>query len=410
MNNSPVGWPGAVVPPQNAGSGWQRSSHGNSGYGWHGWPRHARLKPSPGSRLLSGAEGWWDAGVYSDSSRVWRNLGTAGPCANLVRDTVNPFVYLTPESTDYLWLLGKNNVSQSLTCTAPIDAVSYIAYDVSTTSISGAVTGGATFTFESAGKWTKVSLLDVATNVVAEFVTTDTDSFGYTDNYGVVWTISYPPSIGPQYTRPSIVRSRDKGGLPFFNMGAKNDGVNSKWECTTAGGVFDITSGNNMTVFAIVRHFTHAGTYGDYIGHGVRVPQVSDGTLLRWSLQVQYTASTSYTLAGGTCNGLTTVSANWASDTGGINKLGKRILLGMVVSSGGRSVSSYINSTSFGQATSALTTKGMQGIPGGGYLNIGGNVTSPSFRSSYEMYAAGFFRRALTPTELQTIADHYGCE
>lgn len=410
MNNSPVGWPGAVQPPQNAGSGWQRSSHGNSGYGWSAWPRHSRLKPSPGSRLLSGAEGWWDASVYSDSSRVWRNLGTAGPCANFVRSTVNPFIYLMPEGQDYLFLLGKNGVSQSLTCTAPVDAVSYIAYDVSNTSSSGAVTGGATFTFESAGRWTRVSLLDVGTNTVAEFVANDSANFGYTDVYGVAWTISYiPTSI--QYTRPAIVRTAAKGGLPFFSMGAKNDSAVSRWDCTTAGGTFDITSGNNMTVFAVVRQHGSAGLYGDYLSWAIRYPVGSDATTTRWSLSIGSISGYGYAGAYGGCNGLSTTTANWSADTAsGINKLGKRILVAMVVNSQGRSVNIYINTTPFGQSSSSTTTKGMQGITGGAHLSTGGNSVNSSQFSAFELYSLGFFRRALTPAELQTIVDHYGCE
>jgi len=412
MNNSPVGWPGSVQPPQNAGSGWQRSSHGNSGYGWAAWPRHSRLKPSPGSRLLSGAEGWWDASVYSDSSRVWRNLGTAGPCANFTRNTANPFIYLTPETQDYLYFLGKNNANEFLQCTAPVDAVSYIAYDVSNTSISGAVTGGATFTFESAGRWVKVSLLDINTAVVAEFVTNDTESFGYTDNYGVAWTISYNSTVS-NYVRPSIVRSIEKGGLPFFNMGAKNDNVSSRWECTTAGGTFDITSGNNMTVFAVVRHFAQAGVYGDYLAWSLKYPNGSDATNPRWSLSVAFpsTGQWSYGGAVGICNGLTTNVVNWSADLStGRNTLGKRILLAMVVNSQGRAVNIYINSTPYGQTTSATTTKGMQGVAGGGFLQTGGNSGNSSWAACFELYATGFFRRALTAAELQTIADHYGCE
>lgn len=409
MNNSPVGWPGAVMPPQNAASGWQRSSHGNSGYGWQGWPRHARLKPSPGSRLLSGAEAWWDASVYSPDSRTWRNLGMAGPCANLKRDTVNPFIYLTPDREDYLFLLGKNNVGQSVSCTAPVDAVSYIAYDVSGTSISGAVTGGSAFIFESAGKWTKISLLDVLTNVVGEFVVALTDTFGYTDTYGVDWTISYTSTIGTQYTKPAIVRTVDKGGLPFFNYGAKNDAVASKWDCTTAGGVFDITSGNTMTALAVTRVTGSLGQYGDWLSWGLKAPAGSTADNLKWSLSTGFITGVGYSAVVGNCNGMTTSPINLDATA---NKMGKKCLVSIVVYGAGRSVAVNVTGASGNITAGAATTytKGMQGVQGGSYFSSGSNMGNSAWYSNSEVYALAFFRRALTTAELQTIADHYGCE
>lgn len=409
MNNSPVGWPGAVMPPQNAASGWQRSSHGNSGYGWHGWPRHARLKPSPGSRLLSGAEGWWDASVYSPDSRTWRNLGMAGPCANLKRDTINPFIYLAPDREDYLFLLGKNNVGQSVSCTAPVDAVSYVAYDVSGTHISGVVTGGSAFIFESAGKWTKVSLLDTLTNVVAEFEVALTGTFGYTDTYGIDWLISYTSTIGTQYTKPAIVRTAERGGLPFFNYGAKNDAVYSRWDCTTAGGVFDITSGTNMTALAVTRVTGPMGIYGDWLSWGGRNPNISAVDNLRWSLNVSFLSGVSNGYIGvvGGCNGMTSTPINLDSTA---NKMGKRCLVSVVVSGAGRTITTNVTGASGNISTAATTTKSMQGIQGGSYLSSGANVSNASWAAVHEIYSLAFFRRALTTAELQTIADHYGCE
>ena len=309
-----------------------------------------------------------------------------------------------------LFLLGKNNVGQSVSCTAPVDAVSYIAYDVSGTSISGAVTGGSAFIFESAGKWTKISLLDVLTNVVGEFVVALTDTFGYTDVYRVAWTILYTSTIGTQYTKPAIVRTADKGGLPFFNYGAKNDAVNSRWDCVTAGGVFDITSGNNMTALAVTRVTGSLGIYGDWLSWGLKAPAGSTSDNVRWNLSTAFVSPGSvYLGVTGSCNGMTASNINL--DTGA-NKMGKRCLLSIVASGAGRSIAVNVTGAS-GNITAgaaATYTKGMQGVQGGGYLSSGANVSNSSWASTCEVYALAFFRRALTTAELQTIADHYGCE
>ena len=164
-------------------SGWPTPSYVKSPQGW-AWPTPqvthstpnfpvgvSRTINSAAEELLATAVAWWDTSKYVAGDRFLRNLGYGGPgldarLGSNINPNSNDPTYLPWNNFNYLFIPDSNS---SLTCVAPATAASYVAYRLDETTATGAVTGGATFTFSTSGSWTKIDLLDSSSTVVASF-------------------------------------------------------------------------------------------------------------------------------------------------------------------------------------------------------------------------------------------------
>lgn len=418
MNIPAVGWPGTDTPSRvpteggaSNGQGWQRSSHGNSGTAWQRWASGSMAQPHPGARVLNDAEGWWDADVY-DGGRLWRNLGTAGAAADLITspgsmpNTLPP--HIRPAGEPFLRLWGR--VAQSIACTAPATATSYAAYRLSSeasTPTTGAVTGGAAFAFAPSvfgASWTRVDLLDAGSNVVGQWTAAGTawngTTWGMTDGFAVVWTVTMNDS---GYTNAVLMPTAAQGGRACFAAGTPNTtGLPVSWQNYTAGHLFDVTSGQDMTALFVVTHPTANSIYADYMAYCSRPAIGSDTSVTRWYLDVGISGT--YVIIQPFVNGTAGTQYNWST----AGKTGVRFLYAMTTTRQGRSINQYINGTL--TATQQLSAS-MVGTQGGGVFNLmNRNMGNSSFNGLLGyFYAAAFFRRSVSANDLAAIAAYYGC-
>ena len=171
-------------------SGWATQNYVKTPDGWS-WPTAqvthsipdrplgvSRYPENAAEELLATAVAWWDTSKYVAGDRFLRNLGYGGSGldarlgSNILPNSNDP-TYLPWNNFNYLFLPDSNS---SLVCIAPATAASYIAYRLDGTTATGAVTGGTSFTFSTAGSWSQIDLLDSSSVVVASF-NANTDGF-----------------------------------------------------------------------------------------------------------------------------------------------------------------------------------------------------------------------------------------
>ena len=164
-------------------SGWSTASYVKTPDGWV-WPTpqvthsipdrplgSSRNVNSAAEELLATAVAWWDTSKYVAGDRFLRNLGYGGSGldarlgSSIVPNSNDP-TYLPWDGRNYLFIPDSNS---SLTCVAPATAASYEAYRLDGTVATGSVTGGAVFTFSTAGSWTRIDVLDSSSTIVAQF-------------------------------------------------------------------------------------------------------------------------------------------------------------------------------------------------------------------------------------------------
>jgi hypothetical protein len=169
MNRNPSGWATADYVKTPDGWSWatQQATHSVPDR-----PLGVSLYPeNPAEELLATAVAWWDTSKYVAGDRFLRNLGYGGSGLNArlgsnIAPNSNDPTYLPWNNFNYLFLPDSNS---SLVCIAPATAASYVAYSLDGTTATGAVTGGLSFTFSTAGSWTQIDLLDASSVVVASF-------------------------------------------------------------------------------------------------------------------------------------------------------------------------------------------------------------------------------------------------
>ncbi len=178
MNRNPSGWPTADYVKTPDGWAWPKQQVTRS---VPDRPLGVSLYPeNAAEELLATAVAWWDTSKYVPNDRFLRNLGYGGPGLNArlgssTTPNSNDPTYLPWQGVNYVFLPDS---SSSLTCVSPATAASYVAYELNGTTTTGAVTGGATFTFSTAGSWTQIDLLDASSVVVAS-MNSNTGTFVY---------------------------------------------------------------------------------------------------------------------------------------------------------------------------------------------------------------------------------------
>ena len=164
-------------------SGWPTASYVKTPDGW-AWPTAqathsipdrplgvSRYPENAAEELLATAVAWWDTSKYVAGDRFLRNLGYGGSGldarlgSNIAPNSNDP-TYLPWDGKNYLFIPDSNS---SLTCVAPATATSYEAYRLDGTVATGSVTGGAVFTFSTAGSWNRIDVLDSSSTIVAQF-------------------------------------------------------------------------------------------------------------------------------------------------------------------------------------------------------------------------------------------------
>jgi hypothetical protein len=156
--------------------------------------------PSTLGIVASGEDVFNDAVLWLDTARsvaaetTMVNYGKGGSALNATygssagADTNDPLL-LTHSGTNYLYLPGL--AGSSVSCTAPGTAVSYAATPVGGGGdTTGAATGGAAFTFSTAGSWSSVRLLNAGGSTVAQFTVNAGNQTALTDSFGVVWALN----------------------------------------------------------------------------------------------------------------------------------------------------------------------------------------------------------------------------
>ena len=181
--------------------------------------------------LLRTAILYVDAASAEVGSNTLVNLGTAGVSLDLQigstsgADTNDPLL-LTHTGVDYLYLPTGSSVG----CTAPATATGYKAYPLGGgAATTGAATGGAAFSFATAGSWLHIDLVDGSDVVVASFLPVDAFTPVYTDTLAVDWTITRPATG----LKASVVKSPhflfgpddwiEHADTPALDFGASDD-------------------------------------------------------------------------------------------------------------------------------------------------------------------------------------------
>lgn len=171
------------------------------------------------------------------------NLGTLGAAGNVAYTGT---VRLAPTTVAYVRLPGV--AGNTVACTAPALVTQFEAVPLGGgSSTTGAATGGAAFSFSTAGSWERVRLKNVGGDTLAEFVPpNDEGATGVTDAYSVAWTINR--STGATYKTEVVAPgtgSRLLNGTSDFGEVANLAGLNAS---------------DSFTVFALARQLANQPT------------------------------------------------------------------------------------------------------------------------------------------------------
>lgn len=355
-----------------------------------GWTFATKRAAPPAEELLSDAVGWWDVASYRAGDRFLRNRGTARDLLDMrlgssLEANSNDPTYLPVASVGYIYLSGA--AASTLTCTAPATATSFSAVPLSGAApTTGAATGGAAFTFSTAGSWTRVDLLDSTSAVVASF---DADKVAgsdttYTDTFAVAWSFTRPAG---NYLRTVVVPNNNNGGAPLMLCGL-DDRLEIPIQNTYQHQLLSVRAGEPLTAFVVARCWTVGGGQG-FFNKGTNNAAVGNpcwytrGSAGNWV----------YALSDGTTGN--------ASTSTGTNVVGAKKLHGFTIAN---QTIQALTSTVRGAATNAKEATDIYN-PGSRFIICGADGGNTS---DAEIFAAAIFRRALTNAEIATIATYYG--
>ncbi len=327
-----------------------------------------------GEDVLNDAVLWLDASRSVAGENTMVNYGKGGSALNAQygstggTDTNDPLL-LTHTGTNYLYLPGL--AGNSVSCTAPGTATSFAATPVAGGGdTTGAATGGAAFTFSTAGSWSSVRLLNAGGSTVAQFTITAGNQTGQTDGFGVVWTLNRASSGRKSV---AVVRPVLLFGTDDYREVADND-------------LLDFGAGESATFLAVVRHWNVATT-------NTAILDKRDGGTTGWDLQFR-TGSTTRALvnSGGTsANSSTAITSGpLLTLTGIVNRTAQT-----VAALNGTTSGSASSTTSVGTLSNALP------------LRIGRLSGAGSQYSDMELVAVAVFRRVLPTNETATVVARY---
>ena len=331
-----------------------------------------------GEDVLNDAVFWVDAARSSIVSGALSNLGTGGSALNAQFgnttgvDSFDPAL-LAHTGTNYLWLPGV--AGNSVTCTAPAAATSYAASPLGGgADTTGAATGGAAFTFNTAGSWTSVRLLNASLAVVAEFTVTAGSQTGQTDGYGVTWSLNRTTSgrKAVAVVRPTLLFGTDDyletADSPLLNFGASD----------------------SFTVVAVVRQWATPTSYGRFVDK-----KNGGGAGLGWSL-----SSNSTTNAPGEFIG---DGVNQQGQAGSTVSSGTQYVAGSVLDRTSQLLRVYTSNT----ASATVSTSAVGTLSNTLPMRIGCAASAQGSFADMELLAAAVWRRALNANEIATIVARY---
>lgn len=330
-----------------------------------------------GEDVLNDAVFWVDAGRSSIVTDALSNLGTGGSTLNArFGSTTSPDgfdpTYLTHTGTNYVYLSGV--AGNSVSCTAPATAVSFAATPLGGgADTTGAVTGGAAFTFSTVGSWTQVRLLNASSATVAQFTVTAADMTSMTDAYAVSWTVNRSTSgkKTATVTRPILLFGTDD----YLEV-ADND-------------LLDFGASDSFTVVAVVRQWATPTSFGRIIDKAV---VSSTG----WSMSNSGTSSGLY---GGISDGTTSASrSNLSTYT-----LGALRVSTLRINRTAQTLDTATNNTFSATASTSAVGSAVNALP----MRIGRMGDTGTGYQDFELVAAAVWRRALNANEIATIVARY---
>jgi hypothetical protein len=331
------------------------------------------LTPAPGEQLLKQAVWWIDAAHSGSTAAAAVNLGWGGSALNAAQGTVgNQPAKLDYAGTPYVYLPGI--AGNSVSCTAPAAATSYAAYPLGGgAATTGAATGGAAFTFQTAGSWIKVDLLTATSVVCASFLVTGGSQTAYTDGLGVVWAVN----------RSTAGRKAVCVVAPCWLFGTDD------YMEVPDNDLLDFALADSFTVVAAVRQWSTIPTDGQIVSK-----RNGDNAAAGWALSSITTANTvRMMILDGTLAPMATASLTLGSlSTLAGTRNGTTHVIGV-----------SINGATASTTTDTATTSQANALP----LRVGRySAGATTLYSDMEFVAAAIFRRALSATEVTVISDY----
>jgi phage tail-like protein len=330
--------------------------------------------------LLSTFPFWLDTGGAGLSVTILPNLGTTGSALDgtlLPNPAGSGPVGLEVEndfSSNYTYLAVSGS---SISCTAPASATTFSLLNADGTTDTGAVTGGAAFS-RTSGSPLYISLLNASSVEVARYITPLAGSAtGYTDPYGVVWTISRPTSgrkaaiVSPE--RPTLVLGTDD----YIEVANHAD--------------LNFTGSESFTFGVVYRQWATPVSGGVYMAKRTGVAGTTGWGLTSNGVLHEATA----TIAG---TGIVTA-------TGPASTAGELRLAGAIRNVGTDQLIPFLNGTLGTPVTDTSTTT----LTNSEVLRIGRYSGAGATYQDFEFIAAFVARRVLTQAELATIAAYYRC-
>ena len=332
-----------------------------------------------GEDVLNDAVFWVDAGRSSIVTDALSNLGTGGSALNArFGSTTSPDAfdptYLTHTGTNYIYLSGV--AGNSVSCTAPAAAVSFAATPLAGgADTTGAVTGGASFTFSTAGSWTTVRLLNASSAIVAQFTVTAADMTGMTDAYAVTWAVnrSTAGKKTATVTRPILLFGTDDY-LEVPDNDLLDFGASDSFTVAWIGRQWTSTAGSFRTMIAKM------SSLGTTEGWAVM------GSTLDQSTQFRTRDASAQVLAGSLTNTAGSRLALIATRNGNVHTLNK--------------------AENGGAVSQATTTSTALDLANATTVRLGANTTAGQVWEG-ELVAAAVWRRALNANEIATIVARY---
>lgn len=330
-----------------------------------------------GEDVLNDAVFWVDAGRSSVVTDSLSNLGTGGSALNArFGSTTSPDAFdptlLTHSGTNYVYLTGV--AGNSVSCTAPATATSYAATPLGGgADTTGAVTGGAAFTFSTAGSWSTVRLLNASSATVAQFTVTAADMTGMTDAYSVAWTVNRSTAGKKTAT---VAQSTLLFGTDDYLEVADND-------------LLDFGASDSFTVVAVVRQWATPTSFG-------RLIDKANASDTGWTLQNSGTASGIYASIDDGPN--VASRSNLSTYT-----LGALRVSTMRVDRTAQTLDTATNNTFSATTSTSAVGSVVNALP----MRIGRNASTAGLYQDFELVAAAVWRRALNANEIATIVNRY---
>jgi hypothetical protein len=322
-----------------------------------------------------------------EGDRRLRNLGVAGSLLDLSlgsSDLPNSNVplLLPADPRGYIWLSG---TTDAVGCTAPATATQFLATATDGSTSTGAATGGAAFTFTTAGSWLRVDLLNAGSAVVASFdcsLLTSGGATGLTDAYAVAWTITRATAG----RKASVVPATGRAKLLL--------GADDYLECRAANTyqhpALGMKPGDSFSLVAVFRAFDTPVNNGPIMAK--KANQATSGP--GWSIQT----STGQQWRTAVSDGTTTANGSTGTATAGV----MNVVVG-AVNRATRTIIGYLN----GVAGTAASIDAVGDFYTTDNFRIG-RVTSNIYQD-FEFFAAAVFKgRTLTRREVDLVTTYYG--